>query len=374
MRLSKFIHTNQKQIIENWVEFARTLLPWSEKMTEEGLRDHANEILAAIVSDMETPQTEHEQSEKSKGNSKEGGLSDVGHLHASERLESGQDINQLVAEYRALRSSVLQLWEEAQGGEQDELTRFNEAIDEVLAKSSAHYSKMAEVTREQFLGILGHDLRNPISAIKMGATLLTESKDAETAEIATIIKISSERMGRMVDDLLDLTRTRLGSGIPLTPKPMDLKTLCEQVIAELQGIHTECPIQFEAEGDLTGDWDRDRLYQVVSNLLSNALQYGRRRRPVRILVRGHENEVCLQVHNQGSPIPKKALKTIFAAMVRDQSGGTQSKNNAAGLGLGLFIVHEIVKAHGGTIEVTSTEANGTTFTLKIPRYPELQNA
>lgn len=122
------------------------------------------------------------------------------------------------------------------------------------------------------LDILGHDLRNPLASILVGATLLTKSERLEVKEVgvATRILNSAGRMNRMVSDLLDLTRTRLGAGIPVTPKPMDLTSVCQQVVAELEAIHPDCRLQFEAKGNLHGEWDSDRLTQVISNLVARS--------------------------------------------------------------------------------------------------------
>ncbi|RYZ60502.1 MAG: HAMP domain-containing histidine kinase [Proteobacteria bacterium] len=234
MRLTEFIHANHKSIIEDWVAFARTLSPWSDGMGEASLRDHAEELLTAVVKDMNSPQTLMQQSEKSKGNALDGALALIGQKHASDRLETGISLDQLVSEFRALRASVLTQWERTQSNSQGEITRFNEAIDETLAESTARYSETVNATREQFLGILGHDLRNPIGAIIMGAQLLIESGGLESVEIATGILNSGNRMSRMVNDLLDLTRTRLGSGIPVVLSGSNLETVCRQAIAELQ--------------------------------------------------------------------------------------------------------------------------------------------
>jgi signal transduction histidine kinase len=173
-------------------------------------------------------------------------------------------------------------------------------------------------------------------------------------------------MNRMVSDLLDLTRTRLGAGIPVTPKPMDLTPVCQQVISEVGAIHPDCQLQFESKGDLHGEWDSDRLTQVISNLVANALQYGCADGPVSVVAQAHGAEVVLRVHNEGPPISESALKTIFEPMVRQptQNGG----KNTTGLGLGLHIAREIVTAHGGTIGVTSPKKEGTTFTVQIPRH------
>ena len=163
MRLTELIEQAHQKIIEEWVAFAATILPWAEGMNEKELRDHAVELLAAVVSDMKTPQSSAEQAEKSKGQAVEeaveGDLASVGHRHASERLQTGLTLDELVSEYRALRASVLRIWAEAQGEEQDEMTRFNEAIDESLTEATSWYVEELNRTREQFLAILGHDLR-----------------------------------------------------------------------------------------------------------------------------------------------------------------------------------------------------------------------
>ena len=369
VRLSEFLQLHRKKIIEEWVEFARTLRPWADGLSKKALRDHAAELLDCIADDMKTSQSGHQQAQKSKGRDPGGALSRVGKKHAIDRLEGGLTLDQLVSEYRALRASVLRLWEETQLEEEGEITRFNEAIDETLAESALWYSSRMAHTREQFLDILGHDLRNPLAAIIAGATLLTRSESVDVAAVglATRILNSAGRMNRMVSDLLDLTRTRLGAGIPVTPKPMDLTPVCEQVIAELEVAHPDCQLHFEPKGDLQGAWDSDRLSQVISNLVANGLQYGCEDGAVTVAAKGHGEEIVLTVHNEGPPISESAIKKIFEPMVRQpaQSGD----KNTSGLGLGLHIAHEVVTAHGGTIGVTSIEKEGTTFTVHLPRRP-----
>ena len=181
--LSEFIQAHRKRIIEEWVTFARTLQPWAESLSKKALQDHAGELLDAIVSDMKSSQSGEQQSQKSKGHKAEGVLSDVGKKHAIDRLEGGLNLDQLVSEYRALRASVLRLWEETEKDRTGEMTRFNEAIDETLAESTVWYSKKMAQTREQFLAILGHELRNPLNAIVVGATLLTKSESLDVKEV-----------------------------------------------------------------------------------------------------------------------------------------------------------------------------------------------
>jgi signal transduction histidine kinase len=253
------------------------------------------------------------------------------------------------------------------------MTRFNEAIDESLTEATNWYSAELNRTREQFLAILGHDLRNPLGAIIMGAQLLTKSEssiDDKQLRIATRILNSAGRMERMVNDLLDLTRTRLGGGIPVTPKRMDLTPVCHQVMSEFEAIHPDSHLRFESKGDLHGEWDSDRLQQVISNLVANALQYGGDEGRVSVVAQEHEHgdEVVLRVHNGGAPIPEKVLLSIFEPMVRQPTPDGKDMNRT-GMGLGLYIAREIVTAHGGTIGVTSTKKAGTTFTVRIPRHP-----
>lgn len=377
MRLAEFIEQEHDEIIEEWVAFAATLLPWAKDMDDKDLRDHAEELLAAVVGDMKSPQSSAEQAEKSKGRpvegAAEGDISKVGRLHAAERLETGFKLQELVSEYRALRASVLRLWAKAQGESeaQSDMTRFNEAIDESLAEATSWYSEEQNRTREQFLAILGHDLRTPLSAIVMGAQVLTKSEnsiDDKELRVAKRILTSARRMERLLSGLLELTRTRLGTSIPVTPKPMKLTSVCLQVVSEFDAIHPGHDLRFESNGDLSGEWDSDRLQQVISNLVANAMQYASDDGLVSVVAHAHGEEVVLRVHNEGEPIPADALKRIFEPMVRlpTQDG---SNKNRTGLGLGLYIAREIVTAHGGTISATSTEQDGTAFTVKLPRHP-----
>lgn len=363
--------------------FASTLLPAAGGLSDLALRDHAEEILMAIVADLELPQNAAEQSEKSKGHGEEHRMEEVGRIHAALRIEGGFRLSQLVAEYRALRASVLRLFERAAGEtgatELRQVTRFNEAIDEALVEATDRYMVVMNRTSDQFLAVLGHDLRNPLGAISMSAGLISRRADHSNTKAASLILTSAERMKRMVDDLLDLTRTRLGSGIPIAPEPMDLKLLCQEVVAELEAFHPDCPMDFQADGNLRGSWDRDRLAQVLSNLVGNALQYGARERPIGVVVRGEGEEVVIEVHNEGRPIPPAMLANIFEPMVRE-AGRRESDKRSRSLGLGLHIAREIVLAHGGTVSVESTGSDGTTFSVRLPRHaaaspsPELKHA
>jgi signal transduction histidine kinase len=169
-------------------------------------------------------------------------------------------------------------------------------------------------------------------------------------------------MMRMISNILDFARGRLGGGIPLELNRADLREIVRQAVEELAVAHPEQVLEFHAEGDGGGQFDPDRLSQVVGNLVSNALSHGRPGTPVRITVRDAGPEVVLEVWNQGTPIAPEFLPRIFEPFRQGEA-----RLSSHGLGLGLYIVAEVVKAHGGTVEARSTAEEGTTFTVRLPR-------
>lgn len=373
--LAEFIDKKRLTIVAEWESFARTLLPVADGLNALALRDHADEILTAIIRDMKSRQTKPEQAEKSKGRGQAHQLGEMGQLHATLRIEIGFRLGQMVAEYRALRASVLRLWEKV-GGDPGGITRFNESIDEALTVAVDSFTETTERYRDQSLGILSHDLRNPLSGIILGATILMGPEgggssgardDRNAIVVCKRILSSARRMDRMIGDLLDLTRTRFGKLIPTTRAPIDLEPLCRQVLAELEG---QCPgrLLFSSEGDLRGEWDSDRIAQVLSNLIRNAIQHGGKDDPITLVALGRSDEVLLQVHNGGPAIPPDTLPNIFEPMVRH----VEDEQRNTGLGLGLFIAFQVVLAHQGKLEVTSTAGRGTTFTARLPRHARVE--
>ena len=360
--LSAFIQGNHREIISEFSAFARTLMAPQSPLTDQEWRDHCEELLVAIAEDLHTEQTSHEQSQKSRGHGRAKIMEVSGRLHADGRLHQGFTLVQVLAEFRALRASVLRLYE--LGGEADlaGVRRFNEAIDEALTESVTRYSAQTDLYRDQFVGILSHDLRSPLGAITAGAALLAHAAedDLRRSRVAARILNSAQRMERMIADLLDLTRTRLGGAIPLKAVPTDLQSVCEEVVLEVQASHPDAVVHFESRGDVTGTWDSDRLTQVVSNLVVNAIEHGGKT-PATLVASGAGQRVRLTVHNDGDRIPPHAQATIFEPLARGTSEGAQN------LGLGLFIARAIVVAHGGEIRVASTEQSGTTFEVMLPR-------
>jgi phosphoserine phosphatase RsbU/P len=220
--------------------------------------------------------------------------------------------------------------------------------------------------REQLIGIVGHDLRSPLNTISMGAQLLLLHEGLGETETAVARKIarSAAQAARLIDQLLDLTRSRLGGGIPIDPDRMDLEEVCREVVGAMSLSHPDRPLALDVVGDVIGVWDRDRLYQVIANLLGNAIQHGEPRSPIAVRLDGSATEVTIEVSNRGAPIPAALLPTIFDAFRKKR---TQHPSREGGLGLGLFIAQQIARAHGGSISATSSETEGTTFRVRLPR-------
>ena len=214
---------------------------------------------------------------------------------------------------------------------------------------------------EMFTAVVGHDLRNPLNAILTAAHVLERrAPDAETNEIARRIVLSGRRMSRIIDDVLDLSRARLAGGIALNRTPGDLSQIVERAVHELGIAHPTRTVEVTVRGDVTGEWDADRLLQITSNLIGNAFQHGDPSGPVTVCVRGDSPEsIVLSVTNSGV-IPPHALPGLFEPFRSGQRTGE-------GLGLGLYIAQQLALAHAGTIAVTSNAATGTTFTLTVPR-------
>ena len=219
-----------------------------------------------------------------------------------------------------------------------------------------------EAFRERFIGILGHDLRTPLQGILLSAQLLESRLSSQEDQRALGRVVSSaKRMSRMIDEVLDLTRGRLGGGIPVEPRPMDLAQTCQQALEETKAAWPARNILLEIQGDVTGQWDPDRLAQLLSNLIVNALVHGAPDRPVLVAAAAKGEKVALEVHNEGTPIPGADRDLIFDPF-RIGAGSSPT-----GLGLGLYIAREIARAHGGDLEVESTAEQGTTFRTVLPR-------
>jgi signal transduction histidine kinase len=372
-RLGDFIVANREPILLEWEAFARTCAPASAAMDLTALRDHANEMLTVIAKDLENPQTVQEGTEKSKGElPPEPEVTTAAEQHGAGRAESGFTVEQMVAEFRALRASVIRLWVKSTGtlqaGDLDDLTRFNEAIDQSLSESVSRYTQDLDHSKDMFLAILGHDLRTPLGAIIMSSEFMLETKELGEPHLTLTsrIKSSSRRMEHLIGDLLDFTRSRLGGGIPIERAPMSMDKAVHDVIDEIAAAHPNRVFHIEARTGVRGNWDCQRVSQALTNIVVNALDHGAEGTVVTATVESTDTEVSVAVHNRGAPITAAKLNGIFNPM-KNGKNGAASNGAQANLGLGLYIAERIVNAHQGRLDVQSSEAAGTTFTMRLPR-------
>lgn len=374
MRLSKFIIENMEEILVEWEAFATTTIPAAETMNSLALRDHAKLILLAVAQDIKTFQTEQEQSDKSKGKAPDlAGKETAAATHGALRQLAGFDLEQLGSEYRALRASVIKLWKanltDLSDSEFNDMMRFNEAIDQALAESIKSYSQAVSQSRQIFLAILGHDLRSPLSSIQMAAHILLQSKalDAQHLDFAASIKRNVSTMDAMIKDLLEYASGELGRKIPIKPKAANMGSICQASLDEVQSAYPDMIFNLEVSGNLDGFFDAARFQQVLSNLLNNAAKYCQPGTPITLSARRESETIIVQVKNFGTPIPPESLQVIFNPLVQLSDIGQNSNSHlSTSLGLGLFIAREIVEGHNGTIEATSTEPDGTIFTVQLP--------
>jgi signal transduction histidine kinase len=370
MRLAQFIRSHPGEIESEWEKFAKAISPAAPVLSVWSLRDHLREILVAVADDMESPQSPKEQSEKGRGKKIRGGpLDQTSALHASVRLNSGFNLEQAISEYRALRSSILFLWAETEPQDDDvilaEVTRFNETIDQAIAEVIRRFADKSEHYSDVFLGVLTHEVRNPLNIIRLSGETLKASQldEAHSRRVERILR-GVGSIDRLVNDLSILVRSRMRVPFPLTRTRSDLGEICELTLEEVRASPSDAIFELEKIGDLTGNWDRERLGQVIFNLVTNAVTHAAAKQ-VQIVAEDRGSNVVLRVTNRGTAIPLEIQDSIFDPFLHTDTASATTKT---GLGLGLFIVKEIVTGHEGTVGVVSTESGGTTFTVRLPRF------
>ena len=371
MKLAHFIKKHKEDITSEWVEFAEENIGCVKELNSEEVRDHILQMLNRIVESMETSENNEEQEQKSKGNIKtDSEENQAANQHGEQRADVGFDLMELSSEFRALRASVLRLWEadnKAKKKENDfqEMIRFNEAIDELWMVSLKRFEHKVDESKNWFMGTLGHDLRNPLAAIAGVQSILKLSKNLSEKERVLIgySESSVKRMKELIDNLLELTRLRLGSGMPIKKSSLDLSKHTEKIVQELKLSNPEEEIIIESPGPVKGEWDAMRLDQLMTNLITNALRYKKPGSPVTISISKNGKEAFFKVHNIGEPLSKNIKEMIKTGLVTKTDGDPTKKDS---YGLGLYIVKAIVDGHKGQLKVTSTEKSGTTFKVTLP--------
>ena len=371
MRLAKFILGNMPGILAEWDAFASTIDTTTE-LSAKALRDHARPILEAIALDMATTESPREQLDKSRGLDPVD-IASAASTHGTLRHVSGFTLIQLTTEYRALRASVLRLWlpqvTTFDAGVASDMVRFNETIDQALAESVLTFSAQGLRTRDTFLAVLGHDLRSPLAAMSFAGDVLVQQQPSaqDLRTIGVRVRRSATAMTAMVNDLLEFARIQIGGLIPINAVALDLLPVCTDAVEDARAAHPDCHFELESEGGLDCNADAPRVQQLLANLLNNAAQYSSKDLPVRLVAQGSTGAVTITVVNFGSLIPAESLGLIFNPLVQLDPDGNDRGRPETSIGLGLFIAREIVLAHGGSIDVTSSRESGTVFTVRLPK-------
>ena len=369
MRLPDFIQANMQRILDDAVDFAITQAPEGAQLNHKRLRNDIPLILRDIVADLRTPQSAAEQRDKAQGRTAHATSPEsAASSHGRSRADDGFGVNQMIAEYRALRASVLRLWaaDQALSGDAiDDMMRFNEAIDQAVAESLLEFSRTVESWRNVFLGALGHDLRGPLAAVVGTAELLADTAQGTPhAHQAARILSGGQHLSRLVDGLLDYSKSTLGAGMPLHRIACDLG---EAVAAELDLLRAalpEAPLRLQVQGATHRYFDDARIREAVHNLVTNAVKYGERAAPIDVALTGDARSVRIAVSNAGQPLSSDALHALFDPLRRGSLPA--HKGEHASLGLGLFLVREIAIAHGGDV-AAHVDEGVTTFVIHLPR-------
>lgn len=377
--LAAFILANIESILQGCEAVAGSLLP-AVALSRQPLREHARDILLAVAAEIEGLPSPRSGAENSKVRSADSarGLGLAGEQHAVPRAADPLNCEELIAAYRAVRGSVLRRWAAHNpdgAGRPAEIALFNEAIDEALAASVRIGSNEQDEARTVALGVLAHDLRNPMHVALLGASyiLLDPTANVKCIQSAARIKTSLLRCDLLVSDLIDYACFNLGQRMPMNARDCTMQSLCAATVDEVEAANPGRFIDQRYVGELSGCWDPARITQLVGNLLGNALKHGDEHTPVRLTATGAGDTVTVKIHNQGAPIPADLHATLFDPLYLrgDASGRVPQGSSGLGLGLGLYICREIALAHGGDVAVTSSSACGTSFTVTLPRKSRL---
>lgn len=345
------LRLRREAIITEWEGRVRAQVPHARTLPRRSLRDHVPILLEELAEELE-----HSAEPK------------AARAHGRERAEQDFCLGDMLEDLSLLREVTV---ETLDGLARPELRAVHRFFDASMRMAAEEHVRRADAIRQQdnafrdrIYGILGHDLRNPLSAITMAAELIGGQPNlpANVVKATARIGSSAARMARMIRDLLDYTRTQHAVKLRIERGPCDAAAIVREIVDEARTANPTRIIELGGDERVAGAWDRDRLAQAVSNLLGNALEYGAPAEPVRVDVTRRGENVCITVVNRGRPIPDGARPTLFDAFQRAHAGPSRNGN----LGLGLYIVREIARSHGGEAELTKSTEDGTVFTLRLP--------
>lgn len=339
------------QVADQWEARARQL-PELAHMTRPVLFDHLFELLEGLAAWIDGNEDVAQR-----------GFDALLDGHALQRLGHGVGIETLIQEYSSLRSILMIDLLAVPSSDQvrNSLVRLTQGFDQAVGSSLRRYEQAREHQRERFIAVLGHDLRQPLSTVQMSADLLAEADPSTNiAGIAARLQRTCARMSRLIEDVLDFARAHLGAGIPVDPAAHDIGEICRAAVDEATIAHPARAIHVAIRGDLRGAFDRDRILQALANLLSNAIEHGVGALELHACESDDRHAVIVEVTSHGAAIPDDVLRHIFDPF--------STTSPSRGLGLGLYIVQQIARAHGGLCEVSSDE-QATVFRMRFPRTP-----
>lgn len=353
--VSARLRADTEEIVQRWEREIAGQIPQLARLERRTVIDHIPEFLVGLAAWLEGDEESGRR-----------GFDALVHGHALQRLGHGVELSNLTTEYQVLRLVILEHLLELEATRQvfESLIRLNVGLDYAVNDAIRSYTKNRDVTRERFISILGHDLRNPLNAVALATEtiLATPCNDPRHQRLATTGQRSADRMGRMIADVIDFAHAHLGGGIPAVPSGCNMGLLCEEAAAELRLTHPERVIRVATAGDLDGAWDRDRVLQAISNLIGNAIQHGLD--PIEVSAREspEHDAVVTVVRNRGAAIPTGQLDRLFDPFRQ----GASAARPRSSLGLGLYIVQQIAIAHGAVCTVHS-DAETTAFEIVWPR-------
>ena len=374
MKLGALVHSQLSAIIDRWEAATWAALGPSKAATlGEALREPYRDLIIETLADTQgAPGSEPSSSTVDRES--QGAKQDSAARYVALRYASGLTVAEVVCELGLLWPSVVSLSETAGSLERqvsiDELERFTGALHRMLSRSVQSYLDKVSAAGDMFLAILGHEIRNPLQAVAVGARLLAAPTLPNALRVETAARVSraTKLMEGLLSDLIDFTRSRLGVRTRVERTACDLGEVCLEALELAQMSAPEREFRHEFVGNLQLQADRARFRQVMSNLLNNAAQHGDAATPISLSATGTEETIVLTVSNFGRPIPEEAACLIFEPLVQVPISSADPlgrfKNS---LGLGLYIAREIVRAHDGNIAVQSAQTSGTTFTIRLPR-------
>jgi signal transduction histidine kinase len=354
--ISDFLRNQLQRITLRWEEEVRADLPALSTMSRPVLFDHLPEFLDGLADwiDGEEDRADLAFSRLAQG-------------HALQRLGYGVGLETLTREYSKLRVVLLRLLMEVPPTQENReaTVRLHEGMDRAINEAMHRYATRREEVRERFVAILGHDLRDPLSTVVISANVLAAnpSLKPEHRVVASRIVRACDRMQRMINDVLDFARGHLGSGIPANPTLNDMGEVCRAAADEITGANPQRVLVVDLHGDLRGAFDRDRVHQAMTNLMSNAINHSEGPIEIRAYEAEDRHAIVTEVTSHGDVIPEDLRARLFDPFSQGEVVAPRK-----GLGLGLFIVQQIAIAHGALCDVTSNE-QATTFSIRWPRTP-----